>query len=64
MSSAENIADGISRGDLQELRTVAGTFHEVSFKEVWPILRQFKPDYKNYEEEFDQLVASLSSQLH
>eukprot|EP00439_Symbiodinium_sp_Y106_P045782 s258_g5.t2 len=56
VSSAENIADGISRGDLQELRTVAGTFHEVSFKEVWPILRQFKPDYKNYEEEFDQLV--------
>ena len=62
--SLENISDGISRGDLQELRAVAGTFHEVSFQEVWPILRQFEADYKNYEEEFAQLVASLSSQLH
>ena len=62
--SLENISDGISRGDLQELRAVAGIFHEVSFQEVWPILRQFEADYKNYEEEFAQLVASLSSQLH
>eukprot|EP00439_Symbiodinium_sp_Y106_P067273 s3940_g11.t1 len=54
--SSENISDGISRGDLQELRAVAGTFHEVSFQKAWPILRQFEADYKNYEEEFAQLA--------
>ena len=67
VSSSENISDGISRGDLQELQSVGGTFHEVSFKEVWPILQTFEADcknYDNYETELAQLVACLSSQLH
>ena len=64
VSNSENISDGISRGDLQELPSVGGAFHEVSFKEVWPILQEFEADYKNCETEFAQLVASLSSQLH
>ena len=48
------------------VRRASRTASPVSFKEVWPILQTFKAeaDYKNYETEFAQLVASLSSQLH
>ena len=45
------------------METVGGTFREVSFKQVRPILQKFEADYKSYEEEFAQLVALLSSQL-
>ncbi|CAE7265094.1 DNMT3A [Symbiodinium sp. CCMP2592] len=63
VSSEENISDGISRGDLGDLQSANGEFHEVSFKEVWPLLEHFRDDCRSYYEEFAQLVEVLATQL-
>ncbi|CAE7632255.1 unnamed protein product [Symbiodinium sp. CCMP2592] len=63
VSSEENVSDGISRGDLSDLQFAQGQFYEVSFKEVWPLLEQFRDDYRSYQAEFAQMVALLATQL-
>ena len=61
--SSENLSDGVSRGDLSEVRAVQGQFATVQFREAWGLLSQISSEPHNYADQFEQLFACLGSQL-